>query len=75
MAEVINEMDVQSHSFVFHGTGEDIFLLCGECVVNDYNAGIYLPWALMKCKRYLYANMEVNGRRFSYGATGGECFC
>ncbi|EIQ03224.1 inner membrane yjgN domain protein [Shigella flexneri CCH060] len=27
--------------------------------------GIYLPWALMKCKRYLYANMEVNGQRFS----------
>ncbi|MBW9313351.1 DUF898 family protein [Escherichia coli] len=36
--------------------------------------GIYLPWALMKCKRYLYANMEVNGQRFSYGITGGNVF-
>ncbi len=39
MAQVINEMDVPSHSFVFHGTGERYFLICGgECVVNDYNA-------------------------------------
>ncbi len=26
MAQVINEMDVPSHSFVFHGTGGEIFL-------------------------------------------------
>ncbi|WP_249925863.1 hypothetical protein, partial [Escherichia coli] len=25
MAQVINEMDVPSHSFVFHGTGERYF--------------------------------------------------
>lgn len=31
MAHVINEMDVPSHSFVFHGTGERYFLIC---VVN-----------------------------------------
>ena len=31
MAQVINEMDVPSHSFVFHGTGERYFLIC---VVN-----------------------------------------
>lgn len=27
MAQVINEMDVPSHSFVFHGTGERYFLM------------------------------------------------
>lgn len=39
MAQVINEMDVPSHSFVFHGTGERYFLICVVNVfVNDYNA-------------------------------------
>ena len=33
--------------FVFHGTGEIFSYLCGECVVNDYNA------------RYLFA-MGIN---------------
>ncbi len=31
MTQVINEMDVPSHSFVFHGTGERYFIIC---VVN-----------------------------------------
>lgn len=75
MAQVINEMDVPSHSFVFHGTGERYFLICVVSVLlTIITLGIYLPWALMKCKRYLYANMEVNGQRFSYGITGGNVF-
>ncbi|MDZ9529270.1 DUF898 family protein, partial [Escherichia coli] len=66
MAQVINEMDVPSHSFVFHGTGERYFLICVvNVLLTIITLGIYLPWALMKCKRYLYANMEVNGQRFS----------
>ena len=75
MAQVINEMDVPSHSFVFHGTGERYFLICVvNVLLTIITLGIYLPWALMKCKRYLYANMEVNGQRFSYGITGGNVF-
>ncbi|HGY7155711.1 TPA: DUF898 family protein, partial [Escherichia coli] len=75
MAQVINEMDVPSHSFVFHGTGERYFLICVvNLLLTIITLGIYLPWALMKCKRYLYANMEVNGQRFSYGITGGNVF-
>lgn len=73
MAQVINDMDVPSHSFVFHGTGERYFLICVvNVLLTIITLGIYLPWALMKCKRYLYANMEVNGQRFSYGITGGN---
>lgn len=65
MAQVINEMDVPSHSFVFHGTGERYFLICVvNVLLTIITLGIYLPWALMKCKRYLYANMEVNGHDF-----------
>lgn len=75
MAQVINEMDVPSHSFVFHGTGERYFLICVvNVLLTIITLGIYLPWALMKCRRYLYANMEVNGQRFSYGITGGNVF-
>lgn len=75
MAQVINDMDVPSHSFVFHGTGERYFLICVvNVLLTIITLGIYLPWALMKCKRYLYANMEVNGQRFSYGITGGNVF-
>ncbi|MCW7198173.1 DUF898 family protein [Escherichia coli] len=59
----------------FHGTGERYFLICVvNVLLTIITLGIYLPWALMKCKRYLYANMEVNGQRFSYGITGGNVF-
>ncbi len=40
MAQVINEMDVPSHSFVFHGTGERYFLIC---VVNVLLTMVMLP--------------------------------
>lgn len=50
MAQVINEMDVPSHSFVFHGTGERYFLICVvNVLLTIITLGIYLPWALMKC--------------------------
>ncbi len=72
MAQVINEMDVPSHSFVFHGTGERYFLICVvNVLLTIITLGIYLPWALMKCKRYLYANMEVNGNDFLMGLPVG----
>lgn len=48
MAQVINEMDVPSHSFVFHGTGERYFLICVvNVLLTIYNA------------RYLFA-MGIN---------------
>ena len=48
MAQVINEMDVPSHSFVFHGTGERYFLICVvNVLLTIITLGIYLPWALM----------------------------
>ena len=48
MAQVINEMDVPSHSFVFHGTGERYFLICVvNVLLTIITLGIYLPWAFM----------------------------
>ena len=72
MAQVINEMDVPSHSFVFHGTGERYFLICVvNVLLTIITLGIYLPWALMKCKRYLYANMGLTDNDFLMGLPVG----
>ena len=47
MAQVINEMDVPSHSFVFHGTGERYFLICVvNVLLTIITLGIYLPCSI-----------------------------
>lgn len=75
MNEVINSTDAQCHPFVFRGDGGKYFLICLVnvllCIIT---LGIYTPWALMKCRRYIYSNMEVNGQSFTYGVTGGNIF-
>ncbi len=75
MAKAIDGMDTQSHPFVFHGDGGSYFLIClVNVLLCLITLGIYTPWALMKCRRYIYANMEVNGQSFTYGVTGGNIF-
>ncbi|WP_414165907.1 YjgN family protein [Superficieibacter sp. BNK-5] len=75
MNEAINSTDAQCHPFVFRGDGGKYFLICLVnvllCIIT---LGIYTPWALMKCRRYIYSNMEVNGQGFSFGVTGGNIF-
>ncbi len=75
MNEAINSTDVHCHPFVFRGDGGKYFLICLVnvllCIIT---LGIYTPWALMKCRRYIYSNMEVNGQGFSFGVTGGNIF-
>ncbi|WP_194207987.1 YjgN family protein [Superficieibacter sp. 1612_C1] len=75
MNKAINSTDAQCHPFVFRGDGGKYFLICLVnvllCIIT---LGIYTPWALMKCRRYIYSNMEVNGQSFSYGVTGGNIF-
>ncbi|EIN4583040.1 DUF898 family protein, partial [Salmonella enterica] len=36
--------------------------------------GIYAPWAMVKCRRYIYTNMTLNNQPFAYKATGGALF-
>ncbi len=33
-----------------------------------------MPWAIVKCRRYIYENMTLNGQAFTYKATGGAVF-
>lgn len=62
-----------SHAFEFRGDGGSYFLIC---LVNTLlvlvTLGIYLPWALMKCRRYIYSNMTLNGQPFAWKVTGGD---
>lgn len=67
--------DEVRHAFNFTGKGIDYFLLI---LVNLFftviTLGIYMPWALVKCRRYIYSHMELNGKPFSFNMTGGAVF-
>ena len=60
-------------TFSFSGEGRRYFIIC---IVNLFltiiTAGIYLPWALMRARRYVYGNMSLDGHAFIYKATGGS---
>ncbi|EEF4021960.1 DUF898 domain-containing protein, partial [Salmonella enterica] len=48
------------------------------CLVNFLltciTFGVYAPWAMVKCRRYIYTNMTLNNQLFAYKATGGALF-
>ncbi|QPB31762.1 DUF898 family protein [Citrobacter amalonaticus] len=75
MQEYLIKEEAPSHAFEFRGDGGSYFLIC---LVNSLlvlvTLGIYLPWALMKCRRYIYSNMTLNGQPFSWKVTGGDVF-
>ncbi|MRS15378.1 DUF898 family protein [Enterobacteriaceae bacterium RIT691] len=63
------------HKFVFHGkVGRFFIIFLVNLLLTIVTLGIYLPWALVKIRRYIYENMELNGVRFRYNATGGALF-
>lgn len=63
------------HTFIFHGKGIEYF---GIWIVNIFlmiiTLGIYLPWALVKARKYLYSKTELSGAFFSYHAKGSAIF-
>lgn len=65
----------ETHAFTFHGQGSSFFIIClTNVILSIITCGIYLPWAFVCSRRYLYGNMELNGARFSYHASGGAIF-
>lgn len=63
------------YRFVFHGRAGQFFVIClVNVLLTMVTCGIYLPWAFVKSRRYIYENMELNGARFQYHATGGALF-
>ncbi len=75
MNEFVRGQENQSHTFVFTGKGWQYFVLCLiNFLLSCITLGIYMPWAIVKCRRYIYENMTLNGQAFTYKATGGAIF-
>lgn len=61
--------------FIFHGKGLGYFLISFvNVLLSIITLGIYVPWAMVRSRRYIYENLELNGARFGYHATGGALF-
>ncbi|EKO1313982.1 DUF898 domain-containing protein, partial [Salmonella enterica] len=63
------------HTLVFTGKGGKYFVIClVNFLLTCITLGIYAPWAMVKCRRYIYTNMTLNNQPFAYKATGGALF-
>ncbi|CAI8944051.1 YjgN family protein [Kosakonia quasisacchari] len=61
--------------FLFQGSGKGYFVVwLVNILLTLITLGIYLPWALVRARRYFYENTELSGARFSYHATGRSIF-
>ncbi len=75
MNDVTIGKDNSRHSFVFTGKGGEYFLIClVNFLLTIITLGIYGPWALVKCHRYIYQHVTLKGQSFSYKGTGGAIF-
>ncbi|EED4363193.1 DUF898 domain-containing protein [Salmonella enterica subsp. enterica] len=75
MNNVISSKDNHNHTLVFTGKGGKYFVIClMNFLLTCITLGIYAPWAMVKCRRYIYTNMTLNNQPFAYKATGGALF-
>ncbi|EBE1952455.1 DUF898 domain-containing protein [Salmonella enterica] len=75
MNNVISSKDNHNHTLVFTGKGGKYFVIClANFLLTCITFGIYAPWAMVKCRRYIYTNMTLNNQPFAYKATGGALF-
>lgn len=75
MNNVISSKDNHNHTLVFTGKGGKYFVIClVNFLLTCITLGIYAPWAMVKCWRYIYTNMTLNNQPFAYKATGGALF-
>ncbi|EJH6993255.1 DUF898 domain-containing protein, partial [Salmonella enterica] len=55
--------------------GGKYFVIClVNFLLTCITLGIYAPWAMVKCRRYIYTNMTLNNQPFAYKATGSALF-
>ncbi|EBA6569901.1 DUF898 domain-containing protein [Salmonella enterica subsp. enterica serovar Cerro] len=60
---------------MFTGKGGKYFVIClVNFLLTCITLGIYAPWAMVKCRRYIYTNMTLNNQPFAYKATGSALF-
>ncbi|EMA9691038.1 DUF898 domain-containing protein [Salmonella enterica] len=75
MNNVISSKDNHNHTLVFTGKGGKYFVIyLVNFLLTCITLGIYAPWAMVKCRRYIYTNMTLNNQPFAYKATGGALF-
>ncbi|WP_373240625.1 YjgN family protein [Kluyvera ascorbata] len=75
MPHSLTKENRETHAFKFYGKGSSFFIIClVNVILSMITCGIFLPWALVRTRRYLYENMELNGARFNYHASGGAIF-
>ncbi|EHG8446495.1 DUF898 domain-containing protein [Salmonella enterica subsp. enterica] len=75
MNNVISSKDNHNHTLVFTGKGGKYFVIClVNFLLTCITFGIYAPWAMVKCRRYIYTNMTLNNQPFAYKATGSALF-
>lgn len=64
-----------SRPFVFSGSGKGYFpVWIVNVLLTIVTLGLFLPWALVRARRYFYENTSLAGERFSFHATGGSIF-
>ncbi|AZP35039.1 YjgN family protein [Cronobacter sakazakii] len=65
----------KTHAFSFQGSSGGYFpVWLVNILLTVFTAGLFLPWAMVRARRYFYENTELAGARFSYHATGGAIF-
>ncbi len=68
-------VSAQTRRFGFAGNGGSLF---GISLVNIFltlvTCGIYMFWAKVRVRRYLFSQTEFAGDRFAYHGTGSELF-
>ncbi|HCL5271881.1 TPA: DUF898 domain-containing protein, partial [Salmonella enterica] len=75
MNNVISSKDNHNHTLVFTGKGGKYFVIClVNFLLTCITLGIYAPWAMVKCRRYIYTNMTLNNQPFAYKAAGSALF-
>lgn len=64
-----------SRHLIFLGSGASYFgIWLVNVLLTIITLGLFLPWALVRSRRYFYACTELEGARFSYHATGSSVF-
>ncbi|MFE4128435.1 YjgN family protein [Kosakonia sp. YIM B13605] len=73
--ETHGSVAVPVRRFLFQGSGKGYFVVwLVNILLTLITLGLYLPWALVRARRYFYENTELSGARFSYHATGRSIF-
>jgi uncharacterized membrane protein YjgN (DUF898 family) len=65
----------EPRSLKFNGSGGALFgILIVNFLLTVITLGFYYPWAKSKRMKYLYAETELDGSRFTFHGTGAEMF-